>query len=387
MVCLKSKRSATCNHCLLAALVTTLCGTFPLWPQTPPQGGKPQPDVLIFTNGEKLIGALESAQDDSVTFKSEMAGTVTVSWSKIEQLQTSRPFAVLAKNAKLRKHMDISGVPEGKLSMNDQKIVAQPASGAPHIIPVKDAGYVVEQPQFDKAITGNESILSNWGGTITAGASLIEATQKNISLTGAINLARVVPAEAWLNPSSRTLIDFNAAYGKVSQSGLPDIKTSIVHADAEQDKYFSPRLFVFGQTAFDHNYSLGLDLQYAIGGGLGWTAYKAPGSELDLKASVTYIHQNFNVGGMNQSLIGSTFSENYVRKFNSGLVLTQSISATPAWNNTNAFFGTAGITLAFPVWKRLSLSVTALDAFLNNPPPGFKKNSFQATLGLTYALK
>jgi hypothetical protein len=27
------------------------------------------------------------------------------------------------------------------------------------------------------------------------------------------------------------------------------------------------------------------------------------------------------------------------------------------------------------------------DAFLNDPPPGFQKNSFQLTLGLTYSLR
>jgi hypothetical protein len=40
-----------------------------------------------------------------------------------------------------------------------------------------------------------------------------------------------------------------------------------------------------------------------------------------------------------------------------------------------------------PVYKRLSLAITALDTFLNDPPPGFKKNSFQFTTGLTYTLR
>jgi hypothetical protein len=31
--------------------------------------------------------------------------------------------------------------------------------------------------------------------------------------------------------------------------------------------------------------------------------------------------------------------------------------------------------------------IGSLDTFLNDPPPGFRKNSFQFTAGLTYALK
>ena len=46
---------------------------------------KQDPDVLVFTDGEKLIGQLERATAETVTFKSDMAGEVTVEWSKIKE--------------------------------------------------------------------------------------------------------------------------------------------------------------------------------------------------------------------------------------------------------------------------------------------------------------
>jgi hypothetical protein len=183
------------------------------------------------------------------------------------------------------------------------------------------------------------------------------------------------------------LLDFSAAYGRVSQPDLPEIKTAIYHVDAEEDKYFSPRMFGFGQAAFDHNYSQGLDLQQMYGGGLGWTAYKTAAAELDVKAAVSYIHQSFSGSGSNQSLIGSTFAEIYTHKFQHGILLNEQISATPAWNNTSAYFATGSVGLTLPVHKRLSVALTSADTFLNDPPSGFRKNSFQFTAGLAYALK
>ena len=41
-------------------------------------GASPEPDVLIFTNGEKLIGHLKRSNGATVTFKSDMAGEVKV---------------------------------------------------------------------------------------------------------------------------------------------------------------------------------------------------------------------------------------------------------------------------------------------------------------------
>src|ERR1022692_2973040 len=134
-----------------AALVAA-CGNALLYSQAPGGAAKPQPDVLIFTDGEKLIGQLKSAKGDSVVFKSDMAGEVTVAWSKIQELHTSRPFAVIGKNAKLRRHMDVSQVPQGNVAMTDQKIAVQAAAGAPRTVPVADAGFVVGQPEFEKAM-------------------------------------------------------------------------------------------------------------------------------------------------------------------------------------------------------------------------------------------
>jgi len=370
---------------IVRAALVAACGNSLLHSQATP-AAKPEPDVLIFTDGEKLIGQLMSAKGDSVVFKSDMAGEVTVAWSKIQELHTSHPFAVIGKNVTLGKHADVSQVPRGNVDMTDQKIAFEAAAGPPRTVPVADAGFVVGQPEFEKAMSHNAGLLQDWGGAVTAGASIVHATQDATNFTGGIALVRSEPTESWLLPSTRTLVGFNAAYGKVSQPGSPDIKTDIFHAGAEEDKYFSPRLFGFGQAAFDHNYSQGLDLQQMYGGGLGWTAYKTAGEELDVKAAISYIHQSFSAGA-NQSLIGSTFAEIYTRKFQHGILLNQQISFTPAWNNTSAYFGTGSVSMTFPVHKRLSLALAALDTFLNDPPAGFKKNSFQFTAGLTYALK
>jgi hypothetical protein len=100
-----------------------------------------------------------------------------------------------------------------------------------------------------------------------------------------------------------------------------------------------------------------------------------------------YIRQTFAISASNQSLVGSTFGEIYTRKFTHGIVFNEQISATPAWNNTAAYSATGTASLALPVHKRFSLAITSLDTFLNDPPPGFKKNSFQFTTGLAYALR
>jgi hypothetical protein len=68
------------------------------------------------------------------------------------------------------------------------------------------------------------------------------------------------------------------------------------------------------------------------------------------------------------------------------MIFTQQVSIIPAWNDTKAYSANGSAALTMPVYKRLSFTVGAIDTFLNDPPPGFKKNSFQLTTGVTYAL-
>src|SRR5437588_4190501 len=91
-----------------------------LYAQAAASRSKPEPDVLIFTDGEKMIGHLERATDSSVVFTSNMIGEVTVNWSKIQELRSSQKFAAIPKDVKLRRSEDANTVPQGTVTMTDQ---------------------------------------------------------------------------------------------------------------------------------------------------------------------------------------------------------------------------------------------------------------------------
>jgi hypothetical protein len=367
----------------LAAWLTAVTG---LYGQAK-SDAKPEPDVLIFTDGEKLIGHLLRSTGDKVTFKSDMAGEITVEWKTIQELHSAQKYAVIQKGVPLRKNEAEAKVPRGTIAMAEQKIEVHPGGEHPQqTVAVGDAAYVVDEAAFEKALH-RPGIFEEWTGAIAGGASLVEATQKSNTFTASIGLIRAVPSENWLDPRNRTIVDFSMSYGKLTQPNTPAVKTSIYHANAERDEYFTGRVYGFGQLGYDHNFSQGLDLQQAYGGGVGWTVIKSERQTLDVKASMSYIKQQFEDPTKNQNLIGSTFAEGYHRTLAHGILLSEQIAATPAWNNTKAYSASGGAGLTMPVFKRLSVAISAMDTFLNNPPAGFKKNSLQFTTGVTYSLK
>ncbi len=349
-------------------------------------------DVLVFLNGDQLTGTLLGSVGDKVTFKSDMAGEIIVPLAKIKQLRSGGEFAVLRKDqhpTKVPAKMGTVEVTEGSLSVTRAPDQAE-------VIPTEQLAYVVDEPSYTKAIGNKGSFLSGWNGAVTAGATLIRATENSTTLTAGAALAREVPGVAFLPPHNRTLFNLSQAYSKLTNPVIPQTvppspvsiaKTNIFHADAEFDRYVSPRLYALADTAFDHNFAQGLQLQQIYGGGIGFTAIKQPVQQLDLKAEVHYEKQRFIGNAGNQNLIGALFGESYRRILPWKLVFTESGTVDPAFNNTNAYSAHAQAALAIPAYRRLGFSVSGVEDYLHNPPSGYKNNSVQFITGITYSLR
>jgi hypothetical protein len=382
------------------ALIATLCAGILCAAQGKP-ATNPDSDVLVLSNGDTLHGKFVSEVAGKVTFHSDPLGDVSLGWDKIKELQTNQKFAVLDDKVKSRGRKAARQIPEGTLDVADQAVTVHPenaAAAAP--IPVKNAQFIMDAAALEKQLNHEPGFFSGWNGAATAGATLVSATQNEYTVSAGIGLVRVVPTVEWLNPRDRTSVDFTGSFGKITQpaysSGgttVPAVvsKSAIYHADAERDEYLSPRIFALGQTAFDHNFGQDLDLQQIYGGGFGWTALKTPKQEADLKGTMQYEKQQFITGGSggNQNLIGSTFAANYVLHLKL-FTFIQGVAYIPAYNNTHAYSANETNTFVLPAYKRLSFSLGTMDSYLNDPPvslPHTKRNSFQFTMGLTYAIK
>src|SRR5579863_6558064 len=177
-------------------------------PSAPP---KPGPDVLLFTDGERLTGHFVKSSGSSLTFKSDALGDITVDWMKVKELETSAKVAVIPKGARIRKPDDAAGIPQGTLTVQDQQVHLAPLPGAsaPPPIPVADANQIVDQAGFENALSHQPGFFQAWKGTITIGASVVNATQDSESFNGAVNLVRAIPTESWIEPRSRTILNLS----------------------------------------------------------------------------------------------------------------------------------------------------------------------------------
>jgi len=370
------------------------------------QTAKPEPDILELNTGEKLVGHLVSAAGDSLVFHSDGAGDVKVDWANVKTLKSSGKFAVIQKGVVLDRHADLSKVPQGTVSASDKNISVDSGNGAPVVIPEANATNVVPQPNFLNAFK-TPKFGEDWHGSAAFGIDLVEATQKSRNITAGVSLQRVVSGESWISPRYKTLVDFNVADSKLSQSGQPDITTDLIHGGLEHDMYLSSRAFAFVAADFLHSSSQGMKLQQTYGGGFGYVVLRDAHQELDVKVGIDYIHQAFepptSCANANlpancttaaldaatkkpNSLIGASVGETYSRSFKGGVAFHEGLLFIPSFNDSKAYTGNIFANFTIPVHKRLTIVIGGVDNYINEPPNGFKKNSFEFLTQLSYKI-
>lgn len=359
---------------------------------------KADADVLTFTNGDQLTGKVVDETGGVVTFQNDASfGKITVPWSKIKELHTAQTFAVITKDQKLREGRPAPGVPVGTISYSSDEISVSGAGGEAKKVAAKDAAYIVDAGAFEKAMQHEPSFRQGWLGAASFGASLVQGTQTNRTFTGTIGLARTAPSVSWLAPRNKTIFDASAAYSSLTQPAegatpASSAKTNILHGDLEQDWYLTPRFFALADASADHNLGAGLKIQQTYGGGFGYAVIRRPVQTLDVKGDVHFSRQEFypastGVPGVSLDLIGINAAEIYMRKLVHGMVFNESGLVQPAFNHPSAFTAQFIAGLVFPAYKNFGFSLGTQDSYINNPPAGYKNNTFLFTAGLSYTFK
>ena len=349
-------------------------------------------DVITFVNGDQLTGTVVSESGGAVMFHSDMSGDIKVSWDKIKSLHTSEAFAVIRPTDKLKVGQPAPQVPLGPLQVSNGEVSVSSPGGEVKNIPVKDAAYLVNGETFRKALLHEPGLRQGWVGALTLGASLVQSTQTSRSFTGSLGLVRAMPGADWLAPRNKTIFDANASYGSVTEPAIgttpaSSAKTNILHGDIERDEYLTQRFYVLADASADHNLGSGLRVQQDYGGGVGYSFIEQERRTLDVTGDIHYERQEFYPPGVSQNLIGASIGEIYMQKLGRGLVFNESGVVQPAFNNSSAFTAQAIAGLVFPVYKNLGFTLGTQDNYINNPPAGYKNNTFQFTAGLTYSLK
>src|SRR5271168_5259959 len=111
---------------LLAAL--GLVFAVPMYAQAP-AAPAPGTDVIVFTNGDQLTGKLVREVGGSVTFHSDVAGDITVTWDTIKSIKTPQQFAVIQQGQHVTRKTADADVAQGVVQVQDDQVKVATGTG------------------------------------------------------------------------------------------------------------------------------------------------------------------------------------------------------------------------------------------------------------------
>jgi len=170
-------------------------------------------DTITFNDGEQLAGKLISVLGGNVTFHSEILGNVTVPLEKVKMLNTSHPFAAVEKNQRVTRKTAVEQIPVGSIALKNNSVSVSRSHAEEKSIPESQIASLVDDATFHREIQSESDFLYGWAGSITLGASLVEATNSAQTYTGSVALIRTIPTIAWLPPASKTTLNLSGTYG------------------------------------------------------------------------------------------------------------------------------------------------------------------------------
>ncbi len=323
-------------------------------------------DQVTLNNGDRITGKVVKKDQGSVTFKSDVFGSVTIPWSSVAQLASDAPVTVVLSDGK---------AVVGKLATADGVLQVTTATATEsavlsEITAIRDAS---EQRSFERL--QNPSVLNLWAGRADVGLSIASGNSQTTTSTVSLVATRQTR-------SDKAGIHFTQIYahGKNAQ-GVKVTSANAARGGWAYDRKVNSRMFLNLLNDYEYDAFQDLDLRFVAGGGAGYSALRRERMQLDLVAGADYNREKYGAPLIRHS--GEAYwGDSLSAKVSRTTSLTQSFRM---FNNLtqgghyrmNFDAGTATQLLRWLGWH-----VTVSDRYSSGPLAGRKRNDVLLTTGL-----
>lgn len=316
-------------------------------------------DQVTLKNGDRLTGAIVSADGKSLNLKTDYAGDVTIKWDSVQSISSDQPLYVTPK---------AGAIVVGTVTSSDGKLE----------VATKDAGTITVEKDAVKNVRSEseQRAYGAWGGFLDSGLSLARGNADSTNFTIGATASRITEK----NKASAFI---NSIYSSGTTNGVSLTTASAIHAGLRFDLNFSDKTFGFVFTDFDHDRFQQLDLRNVLGGGLGYHVIKTDATNFDLFAGGSFNQEYFTT--FNRHSAEALVGESLDHKLSSAFSIKQRLEFYPNLSSLGDYrvvFDTGAIT---KISKVLSWEVTASDHYITNPVNGLKGNDLLLTTGVRLA--
>ncbi len=329
------------------------------------------PVVVTLRNGDRISGDLLSEDTNQLVVLSPFAGRITVPKDAIAQridppAGASKPAAEPTPAAAPTPAPPPAAKPATTPAVHPTATTPPPAPP----IPPKPTGIAALAP------AALRPLFTNWHGGLNLGMDIGFGTsdRRTFYLNGNAT-------HTW--DRVRDNFEYHVAYGTVN--AVQSANRMDGAAKTEADLGVKRRMYVYNQGGAGYDEIRHIDLEFHEGTGLGYKLLQRQHLNLNTEVGIQYQDQSYR-NQPRHSFFSVRLGENLVWKPVDKLEIRQGLTYTPDVEDFTVVRIRADLSVAYPVFKRITLNFNLVDLYDSRPPIGVKNNDLQVqtTVGMTF---
>jgi hypothetical protein len=311
-------------------------------------------DQVTLKNGDRLTGSVVKKDDKTLTFDSPVVGKVTMPWDQVASLTTDAPVTVELTSGQ-KSQATVQSVPMADIST------------------IRNAA---EESAYERL--QHPSWLQLWNGNALIGFAGTAGNATTRTFTTTAGASRTTE-------NDKTTLYFNSVRASATANQVSSTTAQAVRGGAGYNHKIYDRLFVNTTADFEYDLFQDLDLRYVLGGGLGYSIWRADRKSLSVVGGVAYDHAKFSpkaVPAYTRTAADFYWVDDFAYKVTPASSLVQSFRMYNNFSDSQDFRANFDVTSSTKIGKWFTWNLGFSFKYLNDPAPGRKTNDILYTTGL-----
>lgn len=328
-------------------------------------GRLPGAEVLM-RNGDRLTGSIVKFDGAALTLKSELTGTLVVSWPSVSEIHAG-PLLYFG--------LADGRVLAGSVTTWNEMLHIEALDGGLVVVPMAELRFIHderEHKRYQRSLRGR--LTDFWAGWLDFGFSQSTGNATASTISSSANATRLTPRDKitanFTSIVSRTKLDSRSVSAANALRGSLAYNVNVNH-----------RLFVYASSDAEFDEFQSLDLRLAPAAGFGYHVKQSPQTIVDLFGGGSLNREMFATGLRRSSGEASIGDELSHKLFGGAITLRQRLVFYPNLTRSGQFRLNFDFSKATSLRKWLAWQVTVSNRFLSNPLPQRKTNDLLFTAG------
>lgn len=233
-------------------------------------------DEIVFRNGDRLTGKIETYDGDKLTISGTPAGKVTVSLKDVRTFSTTGEIDVVTADGSVLHRRVLAG-PAGQIGL------APGAGVAAQEIPIASIKKINPPPV-------------RWTGNVVLGGTLTRGNTNTDNFNASAHVERK-------SDQDRITVDAAYLYGREHVVGAGTHETeNDWFVEGKYDYFLNPRLYAYADARAERDVIANLSLRLTPGVGAGYQWFDTPKFKFNTEGGASWLYRDYSNDGTQDSV-------------------------------------------------------------------------------------